>query len=181
MNYIKTYDNVINKDICKRLIDHFSDSSQAHFEGYMGANRYVNHDIKKCTEMYISDNPDINLSHIVENLFKEYINSVGTLGGNFETEPYRIKRYIADGSEFYNWHVDISSVSYSRRVSAIIIYLNDVEYGGETGFKINDNIFKVKPQAGSAVVFPANYCFPHCGFPPVSNDKYILTTFIRYA
>lgn len=29
-------------------------------------------------------------------------------------------------------------------------------------------------------IFPANFCYPHEGGSPISNNKYILVTFLKY-
>jgi hypothetical protein len=61
------------------------------------------------------------------------------------------------------------------RVLTYIWYLNDVEEGGETLFWDN---YKIKPQKGKLVLFPASWIFPHSGLMPISNDKYILTGWV---
>jgi hypothetical protein len=55
-------------------------------------------------------------------------------------------------------------------------YLNDVEEGGETVFEG----FIIKPKIGSMLVFPPLWLFPHRGNPPISNTKYILSTYLHY-
>ena len=52
-----------------------------------------------------------------------------------------------------------------------MIYLNDVEEGGETAF-FHQNI-KVKPEKGKMVIFPPYFTHMHKGMRPISNDKYI--------
>ena len=59
-------------------------------------------------------------------------------------------------------------------------YLNDVEEGGETEFLSNGE-FTVKPKCGRMVVFPPSFMFPHRGRKPISNSKYILSTYLHYA
>ena len=55
-------------------------------------------------------------------------------------------------------------------------YLNDVENGGETEF-LNVSI---KPKAGTLVVFPPLWMFPHKGNAPISGSKYLLSTYLHY-
>ena len=54
-------------------------------------------------------------------------------------------------------------------------YLNTVIEGGETVFW---DSYKIKPEAGKIVLFPACWTFPHTGKMPISNDKYIITGWI---
>ena len=65
-----------------------------------------------------------------------------------------------------------------QRMITVIAYLNDVEEGGETGFLYPE--MKVKPTKGGLVIFPSAYPFVHCGFKPISNDKYIVATWLIY-
>ena len=68
----------------------------------------------------------------------------------------------------------------SDRAFVFILYLNDVEEGGETGFlfKENNDWFKVKPKTGRLIIHPAQFPFIHKGYMPKSSDKYILTTWL---
>ena len=65
------------------------------------------------------------------------------------------------------------------RYLVFILYLNDVEEGGETSFLFKeegeDDFFKVKPKAGTLVMHPASWPYIHKGHMPISNDKYIYT------
>jgi hypothetical protein len=60
----------------------------------------------------------------------------------------------------------------------MIIYLNDVNEGGETSFLYTGN--KVKPRKGGLLIFPSAFPFVHRGEVPVSNDKYIIATWLAY-
>ncbi|MFT3734220.1 MAG: 2OG-Fe(II) oxygenase [Rhodocyclaceae bacterium] len=71
-----------------------------------------------------------------------------------------------------------------QRVSTLIIYLNDVEQGGETHFP--DAGIAVTPRKGSAVYF--QYCNAagqidpltrHAGKPVIAGEKWIMTKWMR--
>ena len=70
------------------------------------------------------------------------------------------------------------------RAFVFILYLNNVEVGGETGFLFKeegqDDFFKVKPKAGRLIIHPASWPYIHKGFMPESSDKYILTTWLQF-
>jgi len=57
-----------------------------------------------------------------------------------------------------------------------MFYLNDVAEGGETEFYYQQRA--LKPKAGTMVIAPAYFTHTHRGCIPVSNDKYILTSWI---
>ncbi len=61
---------------------------------------------------------------------------------------------------------------------SIVGYLNDDFEGGETLFD-RQNI-KVKPQAGSAIVFPSYYTHPHQSLPVIRGRKYSFTSWLFY-
>lgn len=91
-------------------------------------------------------------------------------------EPACINKYKV-GQE-YKAHAD-DGPGYSRVISALI-YMNDVEKGGETHFPLFD--VTVQPKKGRLVIFPSNYAYLHEARPPISGIKYsmaVWTTPIR--
>jgi len=73
----------------------------------------------------------------------------------------------------YTYHDDFAiSDTREHRVATFIFYLNTVENGGETEFM---DTFKIKPEKGKLVFFPACWNYYHRGKMPISNDKYIIT------
>jgi hypothetical protein len=58
------------------------------------------------------------------------------------------------------------------RVLVFLWYLNDVYEGSETDIFGGDIL--VKPEKGKLLLFPAQWCFPHCGRIPLSDDKILL-------
>lgn len=79
---------------------------------------------------------------------------------------------------FYRMHVDAGHPQVFDRILAILLYLNDVETGGETHFPHFD--LKVSAREGRMVLFPVHWPHMHAGLEPQSGDKYILTSFLRY-
>jgi len=86
-------------------------------------------------------------------------------------EGISIIEYPANAG-FYDRHVD-AGPEFPRSMSALL-YLNDVEEGGETWFDKFD--LAIKPEAGKLVLFPSNYAYSHQALPPRSNDKYVAVT-----
>ena len=39
---------------------------------------------------------------------------------------------------------------------------------------------KIKPEKGKVLLFPGNYLFPHKGNMPISNSKYIATSWVEF-
>ncbi|MDO9485663.1 MAG: 2OG-Fe(II) oxygenase [Actinomycetota bacterium] len=63
------------------------------------------------------------------------------------------------------------------RVLSAVLYLNDVEEGGETTFTRFD--YSVQPRAGRLVMFPSNYIYRHAALPPRSGKKYAIAYWAR--
>jgi hypothetical protein len=59
-----------------------------------------------------------------------------------------------------------------------MIYLNDVEEGGETEFLYQKR--RVQAKQGRLVMWPAAYTHTHRGNPPLSGDKYALTGWLEF-
>jgi hypothetical protein len=122
-------------------------------------------------------------THIFENLtksfnlYKDEFSGMNSLETVHDTS-YRVQRYFK-GQGFYKQHIDgavWSGGESSIRILAAVVYLNDVEEGGETTFP--DHGYKCVPRAGNMALFPASWTHPHIAEVPVSDDKWIISTFI---
>ena len=65
-----------------------------------------------------------------------------------------------------------------HRSLLFLVYLNDVEEGGETEFYYQQ--LKVKPKKGTIVIAPAGFTHTHRGNTPISGDKYVLAGWILF-
>lgn len=90
---------------------------------------------------------------------------------------FRLQHYKR-GIGFYREHIDggPGEGATSARMLGVVIYLNTVDVGGGTYFREHDVMVPAK--AGSIAVFPANWTHPHQGCVPISEDKWIVSTFI---
>ena len=88
-----------------------------------------------------------------------------------------LKRYRPGLAEGFQLHFD--SINHvANRYLVLLWYLNDVAEGGETRFPQLD--LNVKPKAGRLLMFPPFWMYQHEGVPPVSGDKYILSTYLLF-
>lgn len=86
--------------------------------------------------------------------------------------PFILQKYEKNRGK-YTYHDDFAiSDTREHRVATFIFYLNTVENGGETEFM---DTFKIKPEKGKLVFFPACWNYYHRGKMPISNNKYIIT------
>lgn len=86
-------------------------------------------------------------------------------------EKISMLEYLA-GDGFYKPHLDFGPET--PRTMSAILYLNDVEEGGDTYFDQLD--ISVTPKAGRLVIFPATFPYTHEARNPLSGNKYVLVT-----
>lgn len=78
---------------------------------------------------------------------------------------------------YHVWHCEHDAI-HKDRVLSWILYLNDVEEGGETEFLYQS--LRFKPKTGTFILFPAHFTHTHRGNPPLSGVKYIATGWIEF-
>ena len=97
--------------------------------------------------------------------------------GSIEIMPvFNMQKYI-DGGHFKKYHFESSSRFTRHRVLVWMLYLNDVEEGGETYFPYLD--LRFKPKKGQILLWPADFTHTHCGEEVIEgHNKYIMTGWI---
>jgi len=83
--------------------------------------------------------------------------------------------HYKDSHNFYKSHADDGP--HTNRVFSALVYLNDVSKGGETYF--NNFDLAITPSEGRLVLFPSNYAYSHEARPPVSGEKYVMSTWFE--
>jgi hypothetical protein len=183
-NFIYENPNSLSKKICEDVIELFENETNK----YEGVTRGgLNKNVKNTTDYAIYDydekwKPIFELLTLeLRNNIKLYINKLGM--DSFDekyiyfnnkqlvTENFLIQRYIKNHGK-YRYHEDFDIINSGFRVITFLWYLNTIEEGGETEFWGN---YKIKPEQGKLIFFPALWCFPHCGNIPLSDNKYIIT------
>ena len=102
----------------------------------------------------------------------------------FRLDSINMQRYTKGQGGYHHWHSEHyphpsdPTQKSLHRVLLWLLYLNDVEEGGETEF-FYQNV-KIKPKKGSLVLAPVNFTYTHRGCIPVSNDKYVLASWLMY-
>ena len=113
-----------------------------------------------------------SLSKILYDAAKDYCERWST---GFEKMEHPQILHYTKGEGHYGKHSDSSPEN--KRIFSSVLYLNDVEEGGETHF-VHFGI-DVSPKAGSLLMFPAEYSYMHVAKPPVSNDKFVVVTWFN--
>lgn len=189
---IRVFDNTLPPEFCEELIEMYDNHPKKH-QGTCGNNK-IDLRVKNTIDLFISNKPDLKrfdtkLHETLMSYTAQYLERLEeqTTKKNwsffpFETngmadDGYNMKRYEINEGRF-NWHRDdkVTTSGVTRNV-AIIWYLNDVQEGGYTEFFDGT---KIQPAQGRLLMFPATWTFGHQGVPPVSNPKYIITSFLTW-
>jgi len=90
------------------------------------------------------------------------------------------QKYPQGKGNYNYWHCEVypekGKTEALHRSLLFMYYLNDVEDGGSTDFYYQNR--SIQPKQGRMVIAPGYFTHTHRGCTPVSNDKYILTSWI---
>lgn len=179
-NYCLVVDNFLPEHICNKIINIFNENIKYQQE-------YDNNGTPKFTQLNFTQHKDIDetfhteLTTYMIQAVKLYMSNVPETRfwiPGFSYEQLRIKHYKNNNEDQFDYHIDAANSDTCKRFLAFFWYLNDVEEGGETEF-INLDV-KVKPKAGRLVMFPPLWMYPHKGHKPISNDKYLLSSYLHF-
>ena len=184
--FIREYPNRLSNEQCKMLIKFFDDSPNTH----NGKTYGPNNDIKVSTDLEVHPENDAEIDDLIFNMMATVFNDyTKEFDDNLEfMNSYNGRIWKDTGYQFqmspknkgkFDWHSDSSfgkAEHICNRHFAIIVYLNDVNSGGETEFMYQKT--SIKPEVGKVIVFPSYPQWLHRGVIPKSNDKYIITTFM---
>lgn len=167
-------ENVLSHAECDTLIDLAKDRMQ---RAKIGKSHEIS-EIRTNSSMFLEESENEWVERI-ETRVSELMNIPVS-----NAEPLQILHYKA--GEQYRSHVDyFSSIDVvNNRISTLVIYLNDVEEGGETYFP--SLRFAVTPKKGNAVYFEyfyndkqLNELTLHGGNPVVTGEKWVATQWMR--
>ena len=148
----------------------------------------VDSDVRSSSVTYLKDDEEVTkiMHEGINNALLEYRQRLMEIHPEFDGYPVpggfmttsnreaiQVLEYVKN--QKYTWHTDASpmpdSKEYHRKIS-VILYLSDDFEGGTTKFAHQD----FKPPIGHALIFPSNWCFPHCGTQVTSGKKRVAVT-----
>jgi len=187
---IDLFENCLSSEVCEDIIQRFNTDGRKFKGGVVHGDgkTSIAPELKKCTELYLSEHSDWkDIDEILSAQIKE---KILILRGKYPglnrlhkvlDEGYRIKHYKNDGTEFFDWHIDVNGRGQGHKYYVFMFYLNTVKVGGEIEFRLLDehgNNIKVKPVQGNMVAFPPFWTHEHRGCAPISEDKYCIASWI---
>jgi prolyl 4-hydroxylase len=178
-NYIRTYDDALTADFCARTVALFESDASRHkrngasVRAGLAESSWLEVDLSGCTEF--------NFRNVILSCLRHYKSAYEkdcrirpALPEAGDLAPLIVKRYDPGGSDRFQPHFD-SIGEVCNRYLVFLWYLNDVIEGGETEFLDLD--IRCRPRTGRLLVFPPFWMYRHAGRAPVSNAKYILSTY----
>ena len=181
MQLIKVYENAMSEHLMQELRDWADrpgseltvaegDGDTQFAEGKLGREdrqkflKFSNYDLMfKCNEELSPH-------------FSDYSKRFPGIGGSVSYEIKLQKTPIKGG--YSVWHAEQGKGGTASRVISWLVYLNDVDEGGETEFLYQG--FRQKATKGTLVIWPAAFTHTHRGNPPYSNEKYVITGWANF-
>ena len=188
-DFIAIYDNTLSPEECQTVIEYFNELKSMNLA-------YTRQDLKD-NPKHMKDDETVFPFHY-ENLplhrknpvmqiflqkfwkcYDQYAEHFSILGDAQQhgIMTARIQKTLP-GQGYHRWHFESSAAEVASRVCAWMIYLNDVEHGGETEFLYQKR--RVGAKQGRLVIWPAAFTHTHRGNPPLSGDKYVITGWLEY-
>ena len=166
-DFIGIYENAIDPRFCDFLVDYMDKAEFVDFK------RNFSHvkDKQICLDGF-SPSECSQLMKYVTNCLFHYINEYTYLGNFSYVSSLCLLQKTEPTNGYHLFHAENVNWNLGNRTMAWMVYLNDVEEGGETEFLYQKR--KVKPKKGTILIWPGGYTHLHRGNPPMS-DKYIAT------
>lgn len=190
-NFILQYDNLFNAQECQGFIDSFNRMERAGFTLSRQKQDGIPSTLKKDDQFYFSDvlsGTDLDVTDTAPfrmfsdrfwaNVYPPYAEEYGVLS-DFTRMTIRLTKIQKTevGGGYHMWHCENAAPEVMRRVLTFILYLNDVDEGGETEFLYYPK--RVKAKQGRLIFWPAGFTHTHRGNPPLSNTKYVMTGWVE--
>ncbi len=168
---IYTADIFLTGNLCDKIIN---DASSTLEESPLTRNIYN----------FRTSKTSYNVDPGVDKLIEKYFNCEDIASEKTQVQKYSIGNEFKDHFDWFD-EIDKDFIgNRGQRTWTIMVYLNDVDSGGETNFpKLGLNII---PKKGKAVVWnnlhedgSGNYEVIHSGKPVTKGEKWIITKWIR--
>jgi hypothetical protein len=191
-DFIGIYEDAFSKEFCERSIKYFDNMQRTGFTTNRQSNdkveRFKRHDdMLFAHDYHVLESIPLDVSSMQrefndnfwDNCYSRYSEEYSVLKKAAAHGSYAQKMQKTPiGGGYHDWHFESMNQQTSTRILTWILYLNDVEEGGETEFLYFPK--RVKPKQGTVLICPAAFTHTHRGNPPISNTKYIITGWVEY-
>lgn len=187
---IGIYEDAFSKEYCDSVIDYFEKMVESGYTVNRQQFDQVHKSLKEDIALFSTDSTVISLKENVvlmkqfnemlwNQCYTDYANKFWILKNMGPHNSYSFKiQKTEPGQGYHVWHSEVDGKANCNRLLVWTLYLNDVDEGGETEF-IHQH-YRIKPRAGTLVIWPATFTHVHRGNPPLSGTKYIVTGWIEF-
>lgn len=182
VHYVQCFDGALTSDFCQRMIDSFNGLTRFHARSGKGVMGQLEE--SAWTELNVTKVTDPSVEAFFRDqvmrylaMYNEHVTLTLPVPPRNRLENLRIKRYSVDAGDCFQPHFDAMDYC-SNRYMVFLWYLNDVSEGGETEFC--DLGLRIGARQGRLLMFPPYWMFQHAGLPPLSNDKYMISTYLLF-
>jgi hypothetical protein len=178
-DFVKVYDNIIDVDLCDRIIDEYKKSDK--WAATMVGSGVIDTNSRNCSVISLSDPAvidenfeirkfiDVEVHQQLLEVVKKYSEEFPEFSPSIDT-GYDLLRY--ETGQFYKQHTD-SFLQQQRSISCSVC-INDDYSGGE--FTFFDREIMIRGGKGSVIVFPSNFMYPHEIMPVTEGTRYSIIT-----
>lgn len=181
-DYVQTYDEALPREFCDQIIAGFESLPDCQVQNGAGIragleqSAWVEMDLGRLAgEAFLKAFNAV--IHKYYGIYREHCRLPVPFPPPMKLDQLIMKRYRAGNNERFQVHYD-SLHQHCNRYLVMLWYLNDVAEGGATRFVDLD--LEVQPSVGRLLIFPPYWMYQHVALPPVSEDKYILSTYLLY-
>ena len=185
-DFIGVWDNFVSDEFCNKVINFFEEMNKHNCSFKRKDVSCIREDtsvnaLKYNLEQYYSSGANfVDQFHqkFWEVAYQEYFNKYGILNmyPQHRTYDFKIQKTLP-GEGYHIWHSEDIGRANQRRILVYILYLNDIESGGETEFLYFRK--RISPKKGRLILFPCTFTHTHRGNPPLEKEKYIVTSWIE--
>jgi hypothetical protein len=183
LDWIGVYDNAVPSEVCDKLIKLFERYSEKGLTVQGTTGQGINKINKNSEDLNIAAFSELSaesqeIAGLIDDCYARYQNQyppVNMFVDRHLMSVLQIQKYYNENcGGYHSFHCEAGNIKSSDRVTTYMLYLNDVEEGGETEF-LSQKV-RIKPKKGTVVIWPAYFTHGHRGNVVLSEeDKYILT------
>mgnify|MGYP003149725763 CR=1 FL=1 len=182
---IYEYNRFLNDSECDELVTIANGiTRKSSVSNPEGKPLYSDYRTSSTADMKCTDNKIVGW---IDTLIAKELGIKHSLGETLQIQKYCAGEYYKEHNDYFNWNTD-EHKTYTewmgQRTWTFMVYLNDVEEGGETYFKHLG--LKIKPKKGTAIFWNnlnplgiPNKKTMHEALPPMNENKYVITKWWR--
>ena len=189
-DFIKTWDNELDAEYCQTVIDYYNAQQGTRILNRQTANEKAPK-MNKDGSMLYDEGETGTFALSMNKILQPYYDCIHRCVDDYVSEfgifenvnpiqlSHSIKIQHTRPSEGYHvWHCEHASRDTGQRALLAMVYLNNVDQGGETEFLYQSR--RIEARTGRVMFCPAGYTHTHRGNPPLSGDKYAITTWLEF-